>query len=161
MQIKYIARAIQEGKAGSGPLPIILSINRHANTIATVSSLSGDAYQDQLGYIWWQMTPGATIYHTGTGKVKNPTKEALDAERKGQEATVFKLVSPDGTGGSWEVIIKNPENTKTIGTGEPVTITPKILESDPRLQGSYNYSETIEMGLSAHELRDVLPHKKN
>jgi hypothetical protein len=34
----------------------------------------------------------------------------------------------------------------------------KLIVTDPRYQGSYNYSETVQEGLAAHEMRDVRPH---
>ncbi len=144
-------------------------------------ALSGHVYEDNFGYIWYQMSPGGTIYHWG----KDPGKYTAWAEALAQSPTrgqrfirVFKLVSPDGTGGSRECCIKNDLNSQTlklpglpeVRTGaayigrtvnESVNVQElKLVETDPHYQGSYNYSETVETGLAAHEMRDVEPHKK-
>lgn len=125
-------------------------------------SLTDHVYKDsKTGKHWWQMSPGGVIYHIGTGHVKYPKWEAIVATAKGQEDLPFKLISLDeNTGGSHEVIILNPHKTETIGKGMSVTITPKLLETDPHLQGSYNYSETSIMGLPSHEKMDVDTHKR-
>ncbi len=79
------------------------------NEIVEKQALSGDVYRDEFGHTWYQMSPGATIYHWG----KDPTWAApLEAvmQTGGQALLpVFKLVAPDGTGGSRETIIKNPQ----------------------------------------------------
>jgi len=76
------------------------------------------------------------------------------------------LISPDSTGGSNEVILGNDGvNAYGWNTGNevvgPVNERWNIRRSviaDPAYQGSYNYSETAQVGLAAHELRDVRPH---
>jgi hypothetical protein len=77
--------------------------------IGTIKALSGAVYEDALGRsIWFQMSPGGAIYHFGE-KIRWPTLRSIEATLDGQErAPVFKLVCPDGTGGSREVCIKNP-----------------------------------------------------
>lgn len=136
-------------------------VYKELDPILTAVSLTGDVYRDPADKrIWWQMAPGATIYHVGSGQPKYPSVEAALATKRGQKATIFKLISPDGTGGSHEVIIKNPGRKETIGTGEPVPITSNLLEDRQHLKGSYNYAETWVQGLPAHEKMDVLTHKR-
>ena len=78
------------------------------NFVPTRDALSGDVYLDDHGWTWFQMSPGATIYHWGS-EVKGPAREAIFTQMSGQEnVPVFKLVSMDGSGGSREVIISNP-----------------------------------------------------
>jgi hypothetical protein len=119
------------------------------------------------------MTPGGGVYHFGE-KIRSPTTRAIGATHAGQEyAPVFKLVCPDGTGGSREVCIKNPFDvrgkirTKVDGTfptmvghatigavNEEVNVANRIV-TDSVSQGSYNYAETIVKGLPAHQRLDV------
>jgi len=152
--------------------------------IGEAGALSDYVYEDVRGRsIWFQMNPGGAIYHFGK-EVQNPTKEAIDATIAGQEhAPVFKLVCPDGTGGSREVCIKNPFNVPhtielasymieknadgtnrkvtawtgrtTIGAvNEEVKVADRVV-TDSVAQGSYNYAETTVRGLLAHEKFDV------
>jgi hypothetical protein len=75
---------------------------------AEAFSLSGNVYEDEFRRIWFQMGAGATIYHFGRDP-KVPIAEAMwQAVKGGQKSVpVFKLVSPDDTGGSRECIIKS------------------------------------------------------
>jgi hypothetical protein len=144
-------------------------------------ALSGHVYEDNFGYIWYQMSPGGTIYHWGKdpGKWTATAEAVLQSPTRGQRfIPVFKLVSPDGTGGSRECCIKNDLKSETLklpGLPEVRSGAPHIgravgewvnvrqldrVVSDPHYQGSYNYSETVETGLAAHEMRDVEPHKR-
>jgi hypothetical protein len=145
-----------------------------ANKIGTKWALSGDVYEDVHGRtIWYQMSPGGAIYHFKE-KIKSPKIRAIGAAHAGQEhAPVFKLVCPDGTGGSREVCIENPFNVlrkfktridgeftkmvghKTIGAVNEIVNVSKRIEKDSVAQGSYNYAETTEKGLPAHERLDV------
>jgi hypothetical protein len=145
-------------------------IETKVGDIGTMMALSGDVYEDALGRsIWFQMSPGGAIYHFGE-KIISPTLRAIEANRAGQKAApVFKLVCPDGTGGSREVCIKNPfdvphiaiaqfrrmEGHTTIGAvNEEVNVANRIV-TDSVSQGSYNYAETIVKGLPAHQRLDV------
>lgn len=130
--------------------------------------LSGDVYKDNAGTIWYQMSAGGTIYHFKDPKMVEA--EAALQEKLGQWRTpVFKLISPDKTGGSRETIIKNRLNTSkgqtfevgtsVIGDVNKHTPVASLIETDPWYQGSYNYSETVITGLAAHGDRDVVPHK--
>lgn len=143
--------------------------------IGTALALSGDVYEDELGRsIWFQMTPGGGIYHFGE-KIRSPNLRAIGATHAGQElAPVFKLVCPDGTGGSRECCIKNPFDVartiktkidgefttmmghSTIGAlNEVVNVANRIVK-DSVSQGSYNYAETTVKGLPAHQRLDVI-----
>jgi hypothetical protein len=137
-----------------------------------MKTLSGDVYIDESKRIWYQMSPGGAIYHYGS-QPSSPTVEAIWAHAKSQAfCPVFKLVSPDGTGGSRECIIDNPVlarvwvngiipmdiRSSVIGAEMETVDVSKRIVTDPVLQGSYNYSETIEVGLDEHEERDVKPH---
>jgi hypothetical protein len=86
---------------------------------------------------------------------------------------VFKLVSPDDTGGSLEVIIKSKLVTRTLSNGlrvmtrqemigpegSPTSIVNEV-EPDRVYRGSYNYAETAVSGFALHEYCDVLPHSE-
>jgi hypothetical protein len=119
------------------------------------------------------MSPGGGIYHFGE-KVRFPTARAVGATIAGQEAApIFKLVCPDGTGGSRECCIENRydtpykintgsgETTVTLGrstigdVGESVSVANRLVKH-PVAQGSYNYAETMTKGLPAHQRLDVL-----
>jgi hypothetical protein len=139
--------------------------------VGTTLALSGDVYEDELGRtIWFQMAPGGGIYHYGP-KPRYPTVKAAEATMKMQPlAPVFKLVCPDGTGGSRECCITNPQNHTgqllpnsgtinfgdwTIGKVNEVVNVQNRIVTDSVAQGSYNYAETTVKGLPAHERLDV------
>jgi len=126
------------------------------------------------------MGPGGTIYHWGG----HPTWAPLDAFHtqffRGQEGIpVFKLVCPDGTGGSKETIITNPkirkvflggsvfgleyemQGTSRLGaTNKPVLVFNRV-DTKMETQGSYNFAETSVVGLKTHEKYDVDTPKKD
>jgi hypothetical protein len=115
----------------------------------------------------WTIVISPTICHQGDHP-DSPTAEAiyLDVSVRQDDTPVFKLISPDDNGGSNEVIIFSAEirdgpynnRSKVIGdVNKPIDVRAAI-ETDPILQGSYNYSETATMGLAEHERRDVKPH---
>jgi hypothetical protein len=132
-------------------------------------ALSGDVYEDRSGRHWYEMHTAGTVYHY-PGKVDwwKPRRAAIAPQA---HIPVFKLVSPDGSGGSCEVCIHNwqlqreswnpvTRGKTTIGKpGKWVSIRTKVV-LDPVYQASYNYSETVVMGFSAHELRDVKSHSE-
>jgi|RhiMetdeSRZDD1v2_1073273.scaffolds.fasta_scaffold03676_26 hypothetical protein len=138
--------------------------------IAQQQALSGDVYLDNLNRPWFQMAAGSTIYHWGDHP-DSPTAEAIyqDVIMRQDDTPVFKLISPDDNGGSNEVIIFNAEikdgpynnRSKVIGDVSKPIIVKAAIETDPILQGSYNYSETTTQGLAEHERRDVKPHVHN
>jgi hypothetical protein len=130
------------------------------DTAKGILALSNDVYRDQSNRIWYQMSAGATIYHWGG----EPTWDVVDATfsnfvRKQDGVPVFKLISPDGTGGSAETIIKNRRRFTIGAPNELVPVRERVV-TDYHHQGSYNFSETVEAGLPAHEKHDVWPHKK-
>ncbi len=144
--------------------------------VAEIKALSGDVYKDEsTNMIWYQMDAGGAIYHFGSDPgITAPLEAFYHSKIVGQALVpIFKLVSPDGTGGSCETIINNKFDQQltvpgfgSIKTGrfkigmvsksEPVDVN-----KDYHHQGSYNYAETIEMGLATHEKYDVHPHKKD
>ncbi len=132
------------------------AIDSLGGEIGTMFALSGHVYEDNLGRsIWFQMVPGATLYHLGI-EVTSPTRQALELTYIGQEGiALFKLVSPDGTGGSRECCVTNPARRGTIGNvGEEVDLAGRYV-TDSVNQGSYNYAETVEKGLPEHQRLDV------
>jgi hypothetical protein len=147
------------------------------DNFALSEALSGDVYRDQNNRIWFQMSPGGTIYHWG-GPVEREIREAAyQSYIAGQALTpVFKLISLDETGGSQETIIKNPfnEEVKNIPVAKKLKVgrsnigkvgrpelVPHLIEMKPEYEGSYNYSETIDSGINAHQKRDVHTHHKD
>lgn len=135
-------------------------IKTMAGGIATRYALSEDVYLDNHGWIWFQMSAGATIYHWGD-PVKHPSAEAAYATAIGQEdIPIFKLIRMDGSGGSCEVVIANDKGQKRIGKENETTRIYEKINHDKILQGSYNYSETSQVGYSAHEKHDVKTHDK-
>lgn len=130
------------------------------DTVKGILALSGDVYRDQSNRTWYQMSAGGTIYHWGG----EPTWDIVDAAvsnyvRKQDGVPVFKLISPDGTGGSAETIIKNPMRFTIGAPNEEVYVRDRVVPNYHH-QGSYNFAETVEAGLPAHEKHDVDPHKK-
>jgi hypothetical protein len=139
------------------------------DTIGTRGALSGEAYIDDNRRIWYQMDPGAAVYHYGE-KPWWPGGAAVWASVfEGQkQVPVFKLVSPDDTGGSMECIITNPQDVPyTVGrwvfkmgrsdigaVDDAVDVSHRIV-TDPVKEGSYNYAETVAEGLTAHNRFDV------
>ena len=143
--------------------------------IPAALALSDDVYIDNNAFVWFEMSAGGTVYHykdsISPGKLK-----ALKATYQGQKhVPVFKLVSPDVSGGSREVCIKNYQSNfsiitalnfttpltsgeSSIGNVGEWTYVSGHIENNPIFQGTYNYSETIRRGFSAHEHRDVKPH---
>jgi hypothetical protein len=142
-----------------------------------IMALTDYVYRDEVSTNWFQMSPGGAIYHFK--EIGNETKEGIYQELLGQSLTpIFKLVSPDDTGGSMETIIINrgggieyasfgilPAIPVGIKDGEvigdvnvPMPVVKSILEEE-RYQGSYNYAETVDLGNADHDRLDVTPHK--
>lgn len=137
------------------------------------NALTDYVYRDEENINWFQMSPGGTIYHFK--EIGNETLEGIHQEWMGQGGTpIFKLVSPDGTGGSMETIIDNPLRVTSrvvqaivpkasrgfvIGdVNVPMPVSKSILDKE-RYQGSYNYAETVDLGNADHDRLDVKPHK--
>lgn len=137
-------------------------------------ALSDDVYRDNNGAHWFQMSPGGTIYHWGS-EPWWPGFEAFIQMGKQPLLPVFKLIAPDGTGGSGETIIRNPQKYdlrlpmgQKVKIGRPWIgnvhlpewVADQIVE-DAWHRGSYNYAETTEVGLPQHERFDVDPHTRH
>lgn len=122
-------------------------------------ALNGAVYVDETGRPWFDMAKVGTVYHF-PGKVDLIKKaEALGAQLHRYPMPVFKLISPDDTGGSLELCTYNRNGSDTIGkVGEKVHVSPRLVSNEV-YRGSYNYSETVIRGLPEHEYRDVEPHK--
>lgn len=139
-----------------------------ADSIAVNSALSGQVYMDERNRAWYQMAAGSTIYHFGRHPGWFPAIEAIwqDKVRGQNDTPVIKLISPDNTDGSNEVILFNDGvsaygwggGSEAVGAVNERWNISKIIVTDPAYQGSYNYSETAQVGLAAHEQRDVKPH---
>lgn len=108
------------------------------------------------------MSAGGTIYHWGRDVKVDWAEAAYVQKIRGQEGTpVFKLVCPDGTGGSKETIVRNSYSRTKIGeTNKPQIVWDKV-EVSMKYQGSYNFAETAVAGLDEHEKYDVNTHKKD
>lgn len=141
--------------------------------LITPFSLTGDAYLDPAGIIWYQMTTVATIYHYPgeVGKLKK-----FDAATKLQAfLPVFKFISPDDTDGSLELIVHNymtnyipsvvdiPGVTEwgenTLGAVNEWTNIAYRTEFKKAYEGSYNYAETVMRGYDDHKHYDVRTHE--
>jgi len=143
--------------------------------IAEKLALSDYVYRDNFGHIWFQMSPGATIYHWGRDPSHFLPVKIVEAGLANMQAfiPVFKLIYLDGTGGSGETIVENTHDRIVLYQGYPVAagwesigevnkfepVAELILRiRDPIHQGSYNYAETVHAGYDAHERFDVKPH---
>ena len=142
-------------------------------------TLSGHVYFDEEIEVWYQMGAGGTIYHWGRdviGWLDWAEAGAAHFIRGQTGIPIFKLVSPDGTGGSRETIIKNPKLDKVavsssqgnyfemqrrskIGEVNQVNQVKPSIITDGHYQGSYNFAETSVVGLKTHEKYDVETHK--
>lgn len=144
-------------------------------------TLSNDVYFDEEVEVWYQMGAGGTIYHWGRDVIGwlDWAEAGYAHFIRGQTGIpVFKLVCPDGTGGSKETIIKNPKVKKVkvvapqgvayemqglsrIGETNQVNNVKPDVVTDGHHQGSYNFSETAVNGLKSHEKYDVETHHKD
>jgi len=145
--------------SGKPPSKAIADIG-WTEALALKKSLSGAAYKDETGRIWYQMSAGSTIYHWGG--TPNPLTTSIEAaivnEARGQNDTpVFKMISPDGTGGSREIIIKNRGTDTLVDAGVTIDIR-NLVVYDEVFQGSYNYDDAMVVGFAAHKALDVKPH---
>jgi hypothetical protein len=128
--------------------------------LALKNTLHGAVYKDETNRLWYQMSAGATIYHyEGTpNPLTTPLEAAIVNEVKGQTNTpVFKLISPDGTGGSREIILKNRGTDTLVDAGISIDIRNLVVVHEV-FQGSYNYADAMVVGFAAHEIRDIKPH---
>lgn len=154
------------------PAPADSGITTIDDEAAEKFALSDDVYVDEFNRVWFQMSPGGAIHHWGSDPWFPEAEAPWQSIKGGQRyVPVFKLVSPDGTGGSAECCIRNPllpwefggvvmkRGAPSIGKKVNQWTTVVALHvTSPKYQGSYNYSETIEKGFPDHEMRDVTPH---
>jgi len=148
--------------------------------LITQFALTGDVYFDEDVETWYQMGAGGTIYHWGGGVTWEPIDAISTQFLRGQaRIPVFKLICPDGSGGSKETIISNPRVSKvfvggssfgleyemqgrtTIGAKNKGVLVLDRVETQMKYQGSYNFAETSVVGLDAHKKNDVHPHHKD
>lgn len=134
------------------------------DSVGVKNALTKYVYKDENGRLWFQMAAGSTIYHWGAPV--NPLTAIFEAifvdKVRGQDGTpAFKLINPDpGVGGSNEVILRNANRASVIGGVKKTVDIRSMLVKDPVNQGSYNYAETVRVGLAAHERLDVKPHSR-
>jgi hypothetical protein len=136
---------------------------RPPDKIAEKYALTDDVYKDAQNWVWYQMNEGGTIYHWGSDprfpRIEAPYQELK--EKIGIPAPVFKLVAPDGTGGSRETILRNMHKVFVAVKKEDfLAYVAHMTINDSHFRGSYNYSETVAAGIDAHKLRDVEPHEE-
>lgn len=125
-------------------------------------TLSGHVYFDEEIEVWYQMGAGGTIYHWGDDVKVAWAEAAYTSEIRKQTGTpVFKLICPDGTGGSKETIIHNWYGQAKIGsTNNPQLVVGKVVPT-MKHQGSYNFAETSVVGLDEHKKYDVKTHEND
>ena len=126
-------------------------------------------FVDRADRHWFLMLPVGAAYHKGDGSPSG--WEKFKGLFTTQNNSIFKLVSPDGTGGSSELIVKNPDETRWLA-GENrgdymrnkrsawTSITNNI-EFSSAIRGTYNYAETLVEGFNAHSFADVEPHTRS
>jgi hypothetical protein len=125
-------------------------------------ALHGAVYKDKQNLEWLQMSSSATVYHY-EGEV-NASKHVEAFMNPQSRLPIFKLISPDGTGGSRELILTNPSNWLSGDSTVVKVLHWKRIRDRVVLQetyaGSYNYAETITLGYKAHEKADVKTHRE-
>jgi hypothetical protein len=77
---------------------------------------------------------------------------------------IFKLISPDGTGGSRELVLTNPKgwlfgDSTIVDVLHWKYIRDRVVLQEP-YEGSYNYAETISSGYDEHVKADVDTHRE-
>ncbi|REJ77552.1 MAG: hypothetical protein DWQ47_14350 [Acidobacteria bacterium] len=123
-----------------------------------------NVYKDRSGNFWFSLVATSAVYHEGDG---HPSKqETLAAVKWRQADHVFKLLAPDGTGGSSELILSNPRKLSHLPAifpegylkdGKWFSVTNCIV-FDHVLRGSYNFADALVMGGKSHEYLDIAPH---
>ena len=110
------------------------------------------------GRLWFVMSASGSVYHYETEghkyveSIKNGGKDPW-------EMKILKLISPDGAGGSSEVILDVSPHFSKAGTEGVCFMTHSHVRWTPEYVGTYNYAETIRKGFFAHKFMDVDPHK--
>jgi len=139
------------------------------NTIAAMFAASGDVYTelksvdggDAKWDYWIEMSQAGSKYHSKEG-----LNEVESAVLPHSFTGNFKLVCPDGTGGSsetalhnWRTGILETGKRSKAEVGEWVNgVTQAIL--DDQYRGSYNYADTMDAGYDEHERLDMDTDKK-
>lgn len=152
--------------------------------IAEHNAHAGIVYRDVTNRrIWFQLGAGGVGYHY---KKSHSSVAAVVDDSIGQmNIPVFKLVSPDPTGGSSEICIHNYLFSKKISMLDiagPFARSVKLIRGSrqgykkvtrygkvmdvknkhvikPEFRGSYNYAETVTSGFSAHKRLDIDTHR--
>ncbi len=155
-----------------------IRLNGQLNDFVGERTLSGHVYSDEKSRVWYQMGPGGSIYHWGDD-VENPRLEAAFTHTfRGQTGIpIFKLICPDGTGGSNETIVSQEmtlqRSADAMSSRQVMKGQSKIGEVDQTVpvegrlitymkhQGSYNFAETAVVGLDEHKKNDVHTHEKD
>jgi hypothetical protein len=76
------------------------------NDYKAALALSGDVYVDERRRLWFEMRAGGAVYHyEGRGFGPGAPKAIVATLQSQKHVPVFKLVSPDPTGGSSEVCV--------------------------------------------------------
>jgi len=128
---------------------------------------------------------GSVLHYEWSGDHSDLTKSVMAFFTEKELIPVFKLVCPDGTGGSSEIVIHNwqleldrstPWNhnsgagggrayrhgQKTVGGMKPgdkaISIRTKLVVT-PEFRGSYNYGDAANAGFLAHDRMDMSPDK--
>ena len=84
------------------------------------------------------------------------SKLAVVAVISYEDFPVFKLISPDGTGGSLELCLFNVNSRRNSeASGEGDGITP--VGCHEVYAGSYNYAETVVSGDPEHDTKSASP----
>jgi hypothetical protein len=125
-------------------------------------ALHGAVYKDKQNRDWLQMATAAAVYHY-SGKV-NKRKKAAAYIKPQALMPIFKLISPDGTGGSRELILTNPKgwifgDSTVVDVLHWKYIRERVVLQEP-YEGSYNFAETITVGYDEHVKADVDTHRE-
>jgi hypothetical protein len=158
--VNRISRVIPHSSTGF--LQHIATLSK--NQIIAERTFSGDYYRDNNNLLWFQMSPGSTVYHYKHFFGNTSTAIANDA--LGQDSIpVFKLVQPDiSKCGSSEIILRNriprKERLQWHNDVNPYETKPDLV-TDVVLQGSYNYQDAAVVGKKAHEWADENSHRSN
>jgi hypothetical protein len=125
-------------------------------------ALHGAVYKDKQNRDWLQMATAAAIYHY-SGE-NNRRKKVAAYVKPQMMMPIFKLISPDGTGGSRELVLTNPKgwlfgDSTIVDVLHWKHIRNRVVLQEP-YEGSYNYAETITSGYKAHVRADVDTHRE-
>lgn len=132
------------------------------NQVLARGAFSGDVYRDQTGRHWIEQSQAGSRYHS------KEQRGLLGAALTPHSMTgVFKLCSPDGTGGSSETALHNWMHglTGRIGkrsateVGHTINAATQAIVAE-KYRGSYNFADTMVSGFDEHDRFDIIPDKK-